>query len=221
MISALKLPLMEFPVSRDKTQGLPIVVRLTAEHFQEHCRLIWCRTDRMFAGLMAAQWLAAVGLALWITPLTWIGATSSIHLHVLAAIFLGGLIAAYPILLVYLQPGEALTRHVIAVSQMLFSGLFVDLTGGRIETHFHIFGSLAFLAFYRDYRVLITATVVSALDHFVRGVYWPHSARSRPTISAGSSIRAGCFSASASSPSCAGKVSGRCGTSRVAAPNWS
>src|SRR5205085_3892425 len=49
------------------------------------------------------------------------------------------------------------------------------LTGGRIETHFHVFGSLAFLAFYRDWRVLLSATVVVAGDHFIRGVYWPQS----------------------------------------------
>jgi two-component system, sensor histidine kinase and response regulator len=56
------------------------------------------------------------------------------------------------------------------------SGLLIHLSGGRIETHFHVFGSLAFLAFYRDWRVLIPATVVVAADHFVRGVYWPQSA---------------------------------------------
>ena len=38
-----------------------------------------------------------------------------------------------------------------------------------------MFGSLAFLAFYRDWRVLITATVVVAADHFLRGIYWPQS----------------------------------------------
>ena len=32
------------------------------------------------------------------------------------------------------------------------SALLIHLSGGRIETHFHIFGSLAFLAFYRDCR---------------------------------------------------------------------
>jgi PAS domain S-box-containing protein len=58
---------------------------------------------------------------------------------------------------------------------MLMSALLIHLTGGRIETHFHVFGSLAFLAFYRDRNVLIPATVVVALDHIVRGVFWPQS----------------------------------------------
>ena len=68
-----------------------------------------------------------------------------------------------------------LTRHVVAASQMLFSALLIHLTGGRIETHFHVFGSLAFLAFYLDWTVLITATVVVAADHFLRGMFWPES----------------------------------------------
>ena len=149
--------------------------RLTAVHFESHCQQVWRRTDRMFAGLMVLQWLAGIGVALWITPLTWIGATSSIHLHVLAAIFLGGAIPAFPILLVFLRPGQPITRHAIAVAQMLESAILIHLTGGRIETHFHIFGSLAFLAFYRDWRVLVTATIVTAFDHFLRGTYWPQS----------------------------------------------
>ncbi len=129
----------------------------------------------MFAGLMILQWIAGIGVALWITPRTWVGAVSSVHVHVLAAIFLGGAIAAFPVLLAIIQPGRALTRHVIAASEMLASALLIHLSGGRIETHFHIFGSLAFLAFYRDWRVLATATAVTAVDHFLRGVFWPQS----------------------------------------------
>src|SRR6478752_4842540 len=163
-----------FSTNGDKAERERLA-QLAAEHFQDHCQQVWQRTDRMFAGLMALQWLASIGVALWITPLTWIGATSSIHVHVLAAIFLGGIIAAFPILLVFLRPGQPITRHVIAVAQMLAAALLSHLTGGRIETHFQIFGSLAFLAFYRDWRVLVTASIVVALDHFLRGTYWPQS----------------------------------------------
>jgi PAS domain S-box-containing protein len=120
-------------------------------------------------------WLAGIAAAIWISPLTWIGATSELHWHVWAAIFLGGVIAAFPIFLVWKASGRPLTRHTIAVAQMLYSALLIHLTGGRIETHFHVFGSLAFLAFYRDWKVLLTATVVVAVDHFVRGAFWPQS----------------------------------------------
>lgn len=58
---------------------------------------------------------------------------------------------------------------------MLWSALLIHLMGGRIETHFLIFGSLAFLSFYRDPKVLVTGTVVVAADHFARGIAWPES----------------------------------------------
>jgi PAS domain S-box-containing protein len=58
---------------------------------------------------------------------------------------------------------------------MMMSALLIHLTGGRIETHFHIFGSLAFLAFYRDWRVLVTASVIVFTDHLLRGIFWPQS----------------------------------------------
>src|SRR6185436_4779955 len=40
---------------------------------------------------------------------------------------------------------------------------------------FHVFGSLAFLSFYRDWRVLVPATIVVAADHLLRGIFWPLS----------------------------------------------
>lgn len=129
-------------------------------------------TDRLFAGLLLLQWLAAMVIAVWASPYTWVGQRSEIHIHVWSAVFLGGTIALLPLILAIRNPGRTLTRHVITVAQMLFGSLLIDLTGGRIETHFHIFGSLAFIAFYRDWRVLITATVVVVLDHFLRGIWW-------------------------------------------------
>lgn len=145
------------------------------ELFRQAQSAIYQRNDRLFARLMIFQWLAGIAAALWISPRTWIGATSQVNLHVWAAIVVGGAIASLPVLLAWKQPGTALTRHVIAVAQMLFSALLIHLTGGRIETHFHVFGSLAMLAFYRDRKVLISATIIVALDHMLRGVLWPQS----------------------------------------------
>jgi two-component system sensor histidine kinase/response regulator len=133
------------------------------------------RTDRLFAGLFVFQWIAGIVLAVLVSPHTWYGSQSEIHLHIWAAVVLGAVISAFPVYLGFARPGLPLTRHVIAVGQMLIGALLIHLTGGRIETHFHVFGSLAFLAFYRDWRVLVSATVVAAADHFVRGVWWPQS----------------------------------------------
>jgi len=132
-------------------------------------------SDRLFAKLMILQLVGVIAAALIISPRTWIGDTSAVHTHVWAAILLGALTASAPLLLVCFRPGSAVTRYTVAVAQMMFSALIIHVFGGRIESHFHVFGSLALLAFYRDHRVLAVATAVTALDHGVRGVFWPQS----------------------------------------------
>lgn len=141
------------------------------------------QTDRVFALLMALQWLAGIAAALWISPLTWAGRYSETHIHVWVALLLGGAITSFPVYMAVMYPGKVFTRHAVAIGQMLTSGLLVHLTGGRIETHFHYFGSLAFLAFYRDWRVLLSATIVAAADHGLRGLFWPESIFGVMTVS--------------------------------------
>lgn len=133
------------------------------------------KVDRLFAGLLVVQWIASIIAAFVVSPYAWAGKERVLHMHVWVAILGGAGITILPVMLALLRPGTKLTRHVIAASQMLASALLIHLTGGRIETHFMIFGSLAFLAFYLDWQVLITATVVVAADHFLRGIYWPES----------------------------------------------
>jgi diguanylate cyclase (GGDEF)-like protein len=149
--------------------------RRVKDLYAEHRHSIFRRTDRMFAVLMFVQWAAGIAAAVWLSPRTWAGPYSQTHIHVWAAVFLGGAISFFPISLAVLRPGENSTRYIIATSQMLMSSLLIHLTGGRIETHFHVFGSLAFLSFYRDWRVLVPATVIVAADHFLRGMFWPES----------------------------------------------
>jgi hypothetical protein len=133
------------------------------------------RGDRMFAVLMIVQWAFAIVLALFVSPYAWTGKVREFHPHLYAAVFMGAGIALFPVLLAIYLPGKAVTRHVIAASQMLWSALFIHLTGGRIETHFHVFGSLAFVAFYLDWSILLTSTLVVAGDHLVRGLVYPES----------------------------------------------
>src|SRR5688572_14711668 len=143
--------------------------------FRAHQQSIYRQTDRMFAYLMAAQWVAGIAFALFVAPRTWAGSSSQVHVHVWAAVVIGGLISVFPAALALWRPGVATTRYTVATAQMLMSALLIHLTGGRIETHFHVFGSLAFLAFYRDWQVLVPATVVVAADHALRGYFWPES----------------------------------------------
>src|SRR5437868_9139185 len=149
--------------------------RRAADLLDQYKTDIYRRTDRLFAGLMGLQWIAGIVFALWVAPLTWVGASSRPHVHVWAAMVLGGIISLFPAVLALVRPGMASTRYTIATAQMLMGALLIHLTGGRIETHFHVFGSLAFLAFYRDWRVLVPATIVVALDHMLRGAFWPQS----------------------------------------------
>ncbi len=133
------------------------------------------RVDAIFAALLPLQWLGALVCALWISPYTWAGEVASVHVHVWAATLLGGVIIALPLWLIRHHPGAEATRQSVGIAQMLISVLWIHLSGGRIETHFHIFGSLAFLALYRDPKVLINASAVVAVDHILRGIYWPQS----------------------------------------------
>jgi signal transduction histidine kinase/CheY-like chemotaxis protein len=153
----------------------PAITARAAALFEESRQKVWQRTDWMFVWLMLFEWAVGIVLAICLSPRTWAGADSSIHPHVWTAILLGGAITSLPVLFALGRPGRESTRHVVAVGQMLMSALLIHLMYGRIEAHFAIFGSLAFLAFYRDWRVLVTATVVVAADHFFRGLYLPVS----------------------------------------------
>ncbi|HEY4363362.1 MAG TPA: response regulator [Bryobacteraceae bacterium] len=146
-----------------------------AELKAEHQDRIYTQTSRLFTILMLVQWVAGIAAALWISPRAWDGETSRVHIHVWLAVFLGGAITSLPVFLTLMRPRDAFTRYTVAGCQMLMSGLLIHLSGGRIETHFHVFGSLAFLAFYRDWRVLVPATIVVAADHALRGIFFPQS----------------------------------------------
>jgi hypothetical protein len=159
----------------DLNAAMEAVVQRAEDRYNTSRKELLESTDRMFARLMIGQWIFAIALAVIFSPYGWQGKVKTVHAHVWTAIFLGGAISALPVTLAWLRPGALLTRHVIAVAQMLFSALLIHLTGGRVETHFHIFGSLAFLTFYRDWPVVITGAAVTAFSHFFLGVFWPES----------------------------------------------
>jgi two-component system sensor histidine kinase/response regulator len=128
-------------------------------------RTTYKQTDRMFAWLIAFEWLAAIAAASLISPQVW-PTERPLHLLVMAST-LAGLIYLLPLYLALRSPGRLPTRHVIAIGQMLTPALFIHLTGGGFETNFFIFGAMASLASYRDVLVLVSATVVVAVDHFL------------------------------------------------------
>jgi signal transduction histidine kinase len=136
---------------------------------------VYRRSGRVFVWLFLLQWVFAIGWALVISPYAYVDGHRVIHFHVKAAIVFGAVINAMPLLLIRFRNDWFMTRHVVAAAQMLWSALLIMISGGRIETHFHVFGSLAFLAFYRDWKILVTATVMVAADHLARGLFWPET----------------------------------------------
>ena len=151
------------------------------------------QTDRIFFWLLISQWIAGTLVALVWSPRTWIAEHWSLHQHVLAAVLLGGLFAAYPLYLIVASPGARWTRHMIAIGQMLQSALLVHVTGGRIETHFHVFVSLALLAYYRDWTVLVTAAVIVYADHLALGIWFPLSVYGVPSATIWRSVEHACW----------------------------
>lgn len=155
------------------------VVELSADRaeqlFDEQLWQVSARTDKLLAWLIVGEYVLSILFALVISPLAWTGSQFEPHVHVYYAVGLGALIASFPVYSAITQPGKKLTRYSLAVSQMLMGSLLIHLTGGRIETHFHVFGSLAILSFYRDVRVLLLATLVVVIDHVYRQFFYPQS----------------------------------------------
>ncbi|MFK7819563.1 MAG: PAS domain-containing protein [Planctomycetaceae bacterium] len=150
--------------------------RQTDHLFQQRYSAECVRVNRFMIWLMIGQWFLGMAFAIFLTPYTWIGERHSVHLHVWMAAVTGGAISAFAILSIRRAPKAAITRHIVAGMQIFWSGLLIHLSGGRIEAHFHVFASLAILSVYRDWKILITATVFVALDHLVRGIWYPLSA---------------------------------------------
>jgi methyl-accepting chemotaxis protein len=82
--------------------------------------------------------------------------------------FLIGLpIIAVPIFLSFSQPHAALTRHVIGIATQFMTALHIQEAYGMTELHFEVFVVLAFLIFYRDWKVVASSTVAVAVHHIL------------------------------------------------------
>jgi methyl-accepting chemotaxis protein len=119
------------------------------------------RADRALALLLVVHLPIALGVAAFTD--TW-----------LPALVFGGSISALAFFLASTRPGALETRCFIAAGFMGYSALLIHQSGGMLELHFHIFGALAFLVIYRDWRVPVVGAVVIALHHLALDTFQSH-----------------------------------------------
>ncbi|WP_338866901.1 sensor histidine kinase [Myxococcus stipitatus] len=143
--------------------------------WRDYLAAVRSRVDRLGVGLMVGQWLfvLALSVALSAHPWEWRGSPGPAPLWV--ALLWGGPLCIIPSTLAVLRPGAGGTRHVMSVAQVLWSVLLVHLSGARLETYVHVFGSLVLVSFYRDARVLVTAGAAAVVAHLLRGMVWPQA----------------------------------------------
>jgi PAS domain S-box-containing protein len=151
--------------------------------FNEQSESVYRNTDRLFAVLLPFQWVAGVISSLTLVSGVWDAVISEADVHVRTAIFLGGIIILPATLLAIFYPGRTFTRYAVATGQILISALLVYAADNRTESYFSLFGSLAFLSFYRDWKLLSFAGFLATLGyHFGSTFSTMTNARSGPDL---------------------------------------
>jgi signal transduction histidine kinase len=117
-------------------------------------------THLTFRGVFAAQWLIAAALA-WKSSLPG-------ESRLMFTMILGAMLSVPALLFARAAPQAHWVRHFMAACQMGWSILFMWLLEGQPEAQLHVFVSLAFLAFYRDWRVIVTASLIAMAWPFVK-----------------------------------------------------
>jgi methyl-accepting chemotaxis protein len=92
-------------------------------------------------------------------------ALAALHGYWLLAIVAGLLLTGISLFVVHARPASLLSRLVIATAFACYSALYIHETHGLIEMHFHIFGWLAFLLLYRDWRAPVWGGLIVAVHH--------------------------------------------------------
>lgn len=136
------------------------------------------RTDRLFAWLFVAQWLAGIAAAVWIAPghAQFSGLVGFFAGPPLCSVtLLGTLATLIPLVAIWRWPGARPTRYIVAVCQMIWAALLFQFSAGNTGSHFPVFGSLAILACYRDWRVLVVAALLVVLHNLWHGSLWAPS----------------------------------------------
>lgn len=118
---------------------------LSHDNNNAHKLLIW---------VLICQGLFAIGIGVL---------TDTVALGLVASL----IILTVPVYLGLSQPHSVLTKHALAIGTQLMASLHIQQTLGMTEMHFQVFVLLAFLSVYRDWKVIITGTIVIATHHIL------------------------------------------------------
>jgi CheY-like chemotaxis protein len=133
------------------------------ERFNGSVRESGENADGQIFWYLNAQWAVILCTSFWLAS-KW----SSAGLGQLcgAAVWVG-VLSAVPMWMVLQSPGTRRARYSVAVSQGLMSSLLWYVSGGKAETHLHLYTWLAVLSLYRDVPTLVVAGVAAVISHAV------------------------------------------------------
>lgn len=155
----------------DADEDTPSRTRRANELLQRQLRQERRRLDWFFLRLLGVQGgvmlMVAVAAATGLGghPLEAAAATSSVAWFVCWAC----VVVAAPMLLVWQRAPTLWVRYSLAGSQVLLASMLTEASDGLFAGGVYVTSSLAFLAFYRDWRLLGVATLVAVVDHLLRG----------------------------------------------------
>ena len=110
------------------------------------------RLKRIFISVLLVQLILAVAIG---------SLTDTLMLGAVA----GLVIVSIPLFFLITQPSAAISRHFVAIGIQLMAVLHIQQTSGMAEMHFQVFVLLAFLSFYRDWKIIVTGTSIVVVHH--------------------------------------------------------
>lgn len=109
-------------------------------------------SHKLFRVILIVQLVAAVVIGL-------------ITGELMIAFWLGIPIIALPLYLSYSNPESEISGHALGIGSQLMTALHIHQAFGLIEIHFEIFALLAVLAYFRNWKMIASATVIIAVHH--------------------------------------------------------
>lgn len=85
----------------------------------------------------------------------------------LSSLILSVLVGGLGLLIIKSNQQSRLSAVAAGVTLMAFSAIMIQLSGGRIEAHFHIFAMITSMVIYREAWAMIGAVVVIAVHHLI------------------------------------------------------